>query len=112
MSPLYNFLGMTVGVIQHDLDPAARRAAYQCLLYGAFSMFWTAMPLVLEAPEVPFALYGEDELESESCSDCRNCCRTSAVDVSDELLVLLVEDELPVDDELLADDAPPWWPPP
>jgi predicted MFS family arabinose efflux permease len=32
-----------------------RRSAYQCLLYGAFSMFWTAMPLVLEQP--PFS-YG------------------------------------------------------
>ena len=29
MSPLYNFLGLTVGVIQHDLDPAGRRAAYE-----------------------------------------------------------------------------------
>jgi preprotein translocase subunit SecA len=28
MAPLYNFLGMSVGVIQHDLDSAARRAAY------------------------------------------------------------------------------------
>lgn len=32
-----------------------RRSAYQCLLYGAFSLFWTAMPLVLEQP--PFS-YG------------------------------------------------------
>lgn len=31
-----------------------RRAAYQCLLYGAFSMFWTAMPLVLEQPPFSF----------------------------------------------------------
>jgi predicted MFS family arabinose efflux permease len=30
-----------------------RRSAYQGLLYGAFSLFWTAMPLVLEQP--PFA---------------------------------------------------------
>ncbi|MES2030628.1 MAG: MFS transporter [Pseudomonadota bacterium] len=30
-----------------------QRSAYQCLLYGAFSLFWTAMPLVLEQP--PFA---------------------------------------------------------
>jgi preprotein translocase subunit SecA len=29
MAPLYNFLGMSVGVIQHDLDSAARRAAYE-----------------------------------------------------------------------------------
>ena len=69
-------------------------------------------PLVLEALEVPLALYAEDELDSESCSDCRNCCRTSLVELSDELLVLPVEDELPVDDELLTDDEPEWWPPP
>jgi len=31
-----------------------RRAAYQCLLYGAFSLFWTAMPMVLEAPPFSF----------------------------------------------------------
>jgi preprotein translocase subunit SecA len=30
MSPLYTFLGLTIGVIQHDLEPPARRAAYAC----------------------------------------------------------------------------------
>jgi preprotein translocase subunit SecA len=30
MGPLYNFLGLTYGVIQHDLDPAARRGIYEC----------------------------------------------------------------------------------
>jgi len=30
MAPLYEFLGLTVGVIQHDLEPAARRAMYDC----------------------------------------------------------------------------------
>jgi preprotein translocase subunit SecA len=30
MGPLYRALGMTIGIIQHDLDPAARRAAYNC----------------------------------------------------------------------------------
>jgi len=28
MAPLYNFLGLSVGVIQHDLNPEQRRAAY------------------------------------------------------------------------------------
>ncbi len=28
MGPIYTALGLTVGVIQHDLDPAARKAAY------------------------------------------------------------------------------------
>jgi preprotein translocase subunit SecA len=30
MSPIYTFLGLTVGVIQHDLEPNDRRAAYNC----------------------------------------------------------------------------------
>ena len=30
MMPLYNFLGVSVGVIQHDLEPAQRREAYNC----------------------------------------------------------------------------------
>ncbi len=30
MGPIYNFLGISVGVIQHDLDATARRAAYNC----------------------------------------------------------------------------------
>jgi preprotein translocase subunit SecA len=29
MSPLYTSLGMTVGIIQHDMEPAQRRAAYE-----------------------------------------------------------------------------------
>jgi predicted MFS family arabinose efflux permease len=31
-----------------------RRAAYQALLFGAFIMFWTAMPLLLHAPPFSF----------------------------------------------------------
>ena len=30
MEPIYNFLGLTVGVIKHGLDDAERRAAYGC----------------------------------------------------------------------------------
>ncbi len=30
MGPIYEALGMTVGIIQHDLDHAARKAAYDC----------------------------------------------------------------------------------
>ncbi len=30
MGPIYEMLGLTVGVIQHDLDSALRRAAYNC----------------------------------------------------------------------------------
>lgn len=30
------------------------RGAYQCLLYGSFSLFWTAMPLVLDQPPYSF----------------------------------------------------------
>ena len=31
-----------------------QRSAYQCLLYGSFSLFWTAMPLVLDQPPFSF----------------------------------------------------------
>ena len=64
------------------------------------------MELLLPVLVVPLALYDEDdEVDSESCSDWRNCCRTSLAElVSEEVLVLSVEDELSVDDE------PPWWP--
>jgi hypothetical protein len=52
-----------------------------------------------------------DEVDSEFCSDCRNCCRTSAGELAfDELLVLLLDDELEDDalaGDALADDAPP-----
>lgn len=35
MGPLYEFLGLTVGVIQNDLNPEERRAAYGCdITYG------------------------------------------------------------------------------
>jgi preprotein translocase subunit SecA len=30
MGPIYQALGLSVGIIQHDLDPAQRRAAYAC----------------------------------------------------------------------------------
>jgi preprotein translocase subunit SecA len=40
MGQIYNFLGMTVGVIVHDLDDTQRRAAYQCdITYGTNNEF-------------------------------------------------------------------------
>jgi preprotein translocase subunit SecA len=40
MGQIFRFLGLTVGVIQHDMPPAARRAAYACdLTYGTNNEF-------------------------------------------------------------------------
>jgi preprotein translocase subunit SecA len=40
MTPIYQGLGMTAGYIQADMDPAARRAAYDCdITYGTNSEF-------------------------------------------------------------------------
>jgi preprotein translocase subunit SecA len=40
MGPIYQFLGFSVGVIQHDLDDAARKAAYAAdLTYGTNNEF-------------------------------------------------------------------------
>jgi preprotein translocase subunit SecA len=40
MRPIYEALGMTVGVIEAQMDPAARKAAYECdITYGTNSEF-------------------------------------------------------------------------
>ena len=59
--------------------------------------------LPLWPPELPVALYEDDEADNELCRDCRNCCRISAMlaVLPDELLVLSLEEE----DELLSDDG-------
>ncbi len=40
MGPVYEFLGLTVGVIQHDINPRERQAAYGCdITYGTNNEF-------------------------------------------------------------------------
>jgi preprotein translocase subunit SecA len=40
MSPIYEFMGLAVGVIQHDMDNEDRRAAYDCdITYGTNNEF-------------------------------------------------------------------------
>jgi preprotein translocase subunit SecA len=40
MGPLYEFLGLTIGVIQHDMNPRDRQAAYACdITYGTNNEF-------------------------------------------------------------------------
>ncbi len=40
MGPIYNFLGLTVGIIQHDMDDVARKEAYACdITYGTNNEF-------------------------------------------------------------------------
>ncbi len=40
MGPIYEFLGLTVGVIQHDMPPRERQAAYACdITYGTNNEF-------------------------------------------------------------------------
>ncbi len=40
MGPIYQFLGLTVGVIQHDMNPRERQAAYGCdITYGTNNDF-------------------------------------------------------------------------
>ena len=40
MGPLYRMLGLTVGTIQHDMDDAARKQAYQAdIVYGTNNEF-------------------------------------------------------------------------
>ncbi len=40
MGPVYEFLGLSIGVIQHDMDPAERQKAYNCdITYGTNNEF-------------------------------------------------------------------------
>ncbi len=40
MSPIYKFLGLSVGIIQHDMEPHARQSAYACdITYGTNNEF-------------------------------------------------------------------------
>ena len=40
MAPIYRFLGLTVGVIQHDMDPFERQESYACdITYGTNNEF-------------------------------------------------------------------------
>jgi preprotein translocase subunit SecA len=40
MGPIYEFLGLTVGAIQHDMSPQERKAAYNCdVTYGTNNEF-------------------------------------------------------------------------
>ncbi len=78
MGPLYEFLGMTVGIIQHGLDAAQRRAAYNCDVtyvtnnevgfdYLRDNMAWQVEDLVQR--ELYFALV--DEVDSILVDEAR-----------------------------------------
>lgn len=78
MAPLYEFLGMTVGVIQHGLEPPERRAQYACDItyvtnnevgfdYLRDNMAWQVEDLVQR--ELHFALV--DEVDSILVDEAR-----------------------------------------
>ncbi len=78
MGPIYQFLGLTVGVIQHGLDSAQRRAAYTCDVtyvtnnevgfdYLRDNMAWQVEDLVQR--ELYFALV--DEVDSILIDEAR-----------------------------------------
>src|SRR5579863_7883485 len=78
MSPIYEFLGLTVGIIQHGLDSAQRRAAYGCDVtyvtnnevgfdYLRDNMAWQVEDLVQR--ELYFALV--DEVDSILIDEAR-----------------------------------------
>lgn len=50
----YATLIRSLWALMRDTGVLRRRSAYQCLMFGAFSLFWTAMPLLLEQPPFSF----------------------------------------------------------
>ncbi len=78
MAPIYQYLGLSVGIIQHGLDPAERRAAYNCDVtyvtnnevgfdYLRDNMAWQVEDLVQR--ELYFALV--DEVDSILVDEAR-----------------------------------------
>jgi preprotein translocase subunit SecA len=78
MGPVYQFLGLSLGIIQHGLDPAQRRAAYNCDItyvtnnevgfdYLRDNMAWQVEDLVQR--ELYFALV--DEVDSILVDEAR-----------------------------------------
>ncbi|MGH7737678.1 MAG: preprotein translocase subunit SecA [Candidatus Tyrphobacter sp.] len=78
MGPVYTFLGLTVGIVQHDLDSVQRRAQYQCDVtyvtnnevgfdYLRDNMAWQVEDLVQR--ELYFALV--DEVDSILIDEAR-----------------------------------------
>jgi preprotein translocase subunit SecA len=78
MAPLYNFLGLSVGIIQHDLPPPQRRDAYNCDItyvtnneagfdYLRDNMAWQLQDMVQRAPF--FAIV--DEVDSILIDEAR-----------------------------------------
>ena len=48
----------SLGPLLAHTKPLHRRGAYQASMFGAFSLFWTAVPLLLEGPRFHFSQLG------------------------------------------------------
>ncbi|MEW6009282.1 MAG: preprotein translocase subunit SecA [Candidatus Omnitrophota bacterium] len=78
MGPIYEFLGLSVGVIQHDMNPSDRRKAYACdITYGTnneFGFDYLRDNMVIEKPEMvqrPFFYAIVDEVDSILIDEAR-----------------------------------------
>ncbi|HOX54653.1 MAG TPA: preprotein translocase subunit SecA, partial [Candidatus Omnitrophota bacterium] len=78
MGPLYEFLGLSVGVIQHDMDAKSRRYAYNCdITYGTnneFGFDYLRDNMVINKEEMvqrPFYFAVVDEVDSILVDEAR-----------------------------------------
>ena len=78
MGPIYEFLGLTVGTIQHDMDPVLRQAAYNCdITYGTnneFGFDYLRDNMVIYKEEMvqkPFYFAIADEVDSILIDEAR-----------------------------------------
>jgi preprotein translocase subunit SecA len=78
MGPIYEFLGLTIGVIQHDMDAKTRRYAYNCdITYGTnneFGFDYLRDNMVIHKQEMvqrPFYFAIVDEVDSILIDEAR-----------------------------------------
>ena len=84
MLPIYKALGITAGYIQSDMDPVARRKAYDCdITYGTNSEFGFDYLRDNMKP----ARWGDDELRSVLPASARRPLNYAIIDEVDNILI-------------------------
>ena len=84
MSPIYRALGMTAGFIQSDMDPVARRKAYDCdITYGTNSEFGFDYLRDNMKP----ARWGDPHYPTRATSSARRPLNYAIIDEVDNILI-------------------------
>ena len=84
MLPIYNALGVTAAYIQSDMEPEARRHAYECdITYGTASEFG----FDYLRDNMKIARHDDEELSTRTTGRCSGAHHYAIIDEVDNILV-------------------------